>query len=123
LNGQGMSPVEGWKLSGLCICTFFDPSDESFRLQVLDPGVKDSLFVCSLRRSSISNLFPSGAYLASGMLTMIVVCALESYSLAHLAVPHGGQQDPRLEPKYIAVTMIVVARAGHKVVAAVTANA
>jgi hypothetical protein len=24
-----------------------------------------------------------------------------SYSLAHLAVPYGGRQDARLEPKYI----------------------
>jgi hypothetical protein len=24
-----------------------------------------------------------------------------SYSLAHLAVPYGGRQDARLEPKYM----------------------
>jgi hypothetical protein len=33
--------------------------------------------------------------------TCLQMAAAMSYSLAHLAVPYGGRQDARLEPKYI----------------------
>jgi hypothetical protein len=35
-----------------------------------------------------------------GSMSVFLTIAL-SYSLAHLAVPYGGRQDARLEPKYI----------------------
>jgi hypothetical protein len=37
-----------------------------------------------------------------------------SYSLAHLAVPYGGRQDARLEPKYIQNLLVSGRQAGSK---------
>jgi hypothetical protein len=37
-----------------------------------------------------------------------------SYSMAHLAVPYGGRQDARLEPKYIYKKTPLVSRCTHR---------
>jgi hypothetical protein len=46
--------------------------------------------------------------------TCLQMAAAMSYSLAHLAVPYGGRQDPRLEPKYIQMAAAIAYNAMAK---------